>query len=208
MIMSVLLKCAREETLAAWMWRLSSASLKDRRETAEEEISFLQHFICLRRRSIQPPERRGLWGQEVFCGDPPCLTKCPQHWFLWDWLQGYCGSPNSFQVLPGRHCVVPCWVISPRCSGTMSCTAPCGSMLLKLSPRPVLLILLLGRTCLVGSAVVICWFLSSNCIEGRYGTLWMSSFWQQSMNGGFVGLKKTLLTWAANMDLPMSCKTH
>jgi len=37
MIVSVLLKCALEETRSAWMWRLCSASLKDRRKMAEKE---------------------------------------------------------------------------------------------------------------------------------------------------------------------------
>lgn len=37
MIVSVLLKCALEETCSAWMWRLSGASLKDRKKIKEEE---------------------------------------------------------------------------------------------------------------------------------------------------------------------------
>lgn len=169
MIMSVLLKCAREEKHAAWMWRLSRASLKDGGKIAQEETSFLQHFICLGRTRYTASREVRIWGSGGVLWRPPCLTKSPRPWFLWDSHQGYCGSPGSFQVHPGALGVVPCWMISPRCSGTMSSTAPCGSLLLKLQPRPLLLILLLGRTCLVGSAVGICGFLLTTALRAGVG---------------------------------------
>lgn len=158
MILSVLLKCALEETRSAWVWRLSSASLKDRRKIEEEETwsqlvssNILGSFG---RRNRQPAERWGFWGLGVSYGNSRVLLNFLSTSFFeipsrWQWF--------THLLLPascGRH-VVPCWVAAPSLCRRKPCTAPCGSLRFRLGPKPTLPIPLLGRACMIWSAVVI-----------------------------------------------------
>lgn len=161
MIVSVLLKCALEETRCAWMWRLSSASLKDIRKIAEEEISSqpLSFNILFAlgggRYNLQ---RGGDLGSGRFCVDTHVLLNFPSPSFFKIPIKASVSHPDpSACVLRGHG--VPCRVAAPSLWWWMPLTGPHGSLLLRLSPRLTLLIPLLGRTYMTWSAVVICWSL-------------------------------------------------
>lgn len=169
MIVSVLLKCALEETRCAWMWRLSSASLKDRSKIAEEEISSqLVSFNILFALGggIYNLQRGGDMGSGRCFVDTRVLLNFPSPSFFKIPIKASVPhSDPSACVLGGR--VVPCRVTAPSLWWRMLRTGPHGSLLLRLGPRLTLSIPLLGRTYVIWSAVVTCWSLRSTLCWGQ-----------------------------------------
>lgn len=191
----MLLKCALEETLTAWMWRLSSASLKDRRKIAEEEtwgqfVSFSVLFAL--GGGIYNLQRSG----DLGVGKLPCLMTFPQYWFLWDSHQGYRSSPSSFCLHLSEGMTTASFCVR------VPCTAPWEILLFRLCSR------LRGRICVIWSAVVVCQSLLSPLCWGQVWDHMQELLLEQSECSGFVELRKTSPAWAANTALLLSPKTH